>query len=116
METGLFQLVSDLATAGVLTDTTLLLIVIGLIFYGYKNILRPMLDRVNGQPTLDEIKSIAQTRNEEEDLNVEELSLKLDKLLEKLNEVEGYSKSNERDISELKRDIEQIKQILNHTS
>jgi len=113
METGLFQLIRDLAEAGVLTDTTLILIVIALLGLGYKHVLRPIRDKVELHPTIDEIKSIAQTRNEEEELNVEELRNKLDQMLIKINEIERYTENHGRELKEIQHDVEHIKQILN---
>lgn len=113
MESGLFTILETLINKGVLADTSLFLVIIAILIYGYKFVLSPILEHVKAAPSLDEIKVIAQPRNEVEGVNVEEISKKLDKIVEVLDEVEDFGRGNYREVKELKKDIEQIKTMLN---
>lgn len=113
MESGLFTLISDLVTAGAIADTTLLLIIISLLGLGYRYIFVPMLDKLNSVPSIDNVKKIVNSSAELSELDLNEVSKKLDKIVEVLDEIEGTGDSNRRDIKDLRRDVEQIKQILN---
>lgn len=113
VESGLFTLISDLVTAGAIADTTLLLIIISLLGLGYRYIFVPMLDKLNSVPSIDNVKKIVNSSAELSELDLNEVSKKLDKIVEVLDEIEGTGDSNRRDIKDLRRDVEQIKQILN---
>jgi len=113
MEASLVSLISNLAEAGVITDTALILIVITGLGLLYKNVLKPMFARVQQQPTMDEIKKLVKESSDKDELNIEEVSKKLKEIENKLNEVEDYLKVEQADHAQLKRDIEQIKTMLN---
>lgn len=113
MEASLVTLISELAEAGILTDTALLLIVITGLGLVYKNVLKPMFTRVKKQPTIEEIKELVKESRNIDENNVEEVSKKLEEIENKLNEVEDYLKVEQADHAQLKRDIEQIKTMLN---
>ncbi len=72
-----------------------------------------MLSKLNSVPSVDTVKEIATENTNINKLNLEEVSNKLDKVIEVLDEIEGAGKDNRRDIKDLRRDVEQIKQILN---
>lgn len=113
MEASLFTLIGSLVESGTIADTTLLLIIIALIGLAYINVVKPMFDRIKTVPTSEEVKAIVETAEASEGIDIEELSKKLDKITEVLDEVEDLNRGNYREVKELKRDIEQIKQILN---
>jgi DNA repair exonuclease SbcCD ATPase subunit len=113
VESSLFALISDLVKGGMVADTTLLLIIIGLIGLGYTQIIKPLMSRVEKSVTLENIKTVADEIHKENELNIEEVSKKLDKIVEVLDEIESSGENNRRDIKELRRDVEHIKQILN---
>lgn len=113
MESSLITLVSELIDAGFIADTTLLLIIIALLGYAYKFLLIPMIDKLNSMPTMDNLKGIVSDSAHGGELDIEEVSKKLDKIVEVLDEMEETGDANRRDIKDLRRDVEQIKQILN---
>jgi Tfp pilus assembly protein PilO len=113
VELNLVTLISDLIDAGLVADTTLLLIILALMGYAYKFILVPMLEKVSAAPTTENLKSIINESTHAGELDIEEVSKKLDKIVEVLDEIEGTGEANRRDIKDLRRDVEQIKQILN---
>jgi len=117
MESQFFEFISGLVERGVITDTGLILFLIliisGLSYY----VVKPIYYKVLSIPTVDDVKEIIINTAKSEELNIEEIekeiNSKLDKLIEVLDEVEDLEKGSYREIKELKRDIEQIKQILN---
>ena len=113
MEAGFFSLLSDVVTAGVVTDGTLLLFIFALAWMGYKYVLKPLSDKVDSLASADDLNKVMEEHDNFSEYEIEELSKKLEKLLEKLDVVEELSKNHDRDIQDLKRDIEHIKQILN---
>lgn len=117
MESQFFEFISGLVERGVITDTGLILFLIlmisGLSYY----VVKPIYYKVLSIPTVDDVKEIIINTAKSEEFNIEEIekeiNSKLDKLIEVLDEVEDLEKGSYREIKELKRDIEQIKQILN---
>jgi methyl-accepting chemotaxis protein len=120
METSIVSIISDLAVSGILTDTSLLIIIISILVLSYKYFIIPLLSKVSEQPTTEDLTSILQNSNdiiESQIDEVNEISIKLEKLLDKivgdLDEVYDLSKNNTRDVTEIRSDAAQIKQILN---
>lgn len=107
------DLLTQLVNSGIVDHVSLLLLIIGLMVWGHRNILVPLKEKVDKIASYDEVKNYVEEIDSDHMEAVAEVSKKLEKLLDKLNEVEGYAKDNSREILELKRDIEQIKQILN---
>lgn len=104
METGLLAILNSLIENGILADATLFLIIISILVYGFSFFIRPIYQKVDKLGTPEQIKT---------EINVEELSKKLDKMTKVLDEIKEFDRDSYREINELKRDIEQIKQILN---
>jgi hypothetical protein len=113
VESGIFLLISDLVSSGVLSDTTLLLILIAIMGLMYKYIFRPMqrkMDVLIDKAQLDRVVNDLELSTCEK---VEELSKKLEELLNVIDHIEEFGKDNSREILNIKHDVEQIKQILN---
>ena len=104
METGLLAILNSMIENGILADATLFLIIISILVYGFVYIIQPMAKKLEGLATIEQIKN---------EVNIEELSKKLDKMTQVLDEIKEFDRDSYREINELKRDIEQIKQILN---
>jgi uncharacterized protein HemX len=117
METGIVSLIGDLASTGSITDTSLLLIIITLMGLACKYFIIPMFRKIKKQPTSEEINLIIKDAVKLTESQVNEVSEKLEKLLDKLvenlDEVEDVSKNTGRDLTEIKHEVAQIKQILN---
>jgi len=111
MENGIFSIFNEAVNAGIITDTALLLIIIGLIGGLYKYMFRPMSDKLMSIPSSSDIEDIVNTGNA--DLHISNIANKLEELVNKLDQISEISKGNERDIEDIKRDIEHVKQILN---
>lgn len=109
----LISLIGDLVKDGSLADTTLLLIIISLLGVLYKFFLVPMFDRLSSVPNVDDLKQIIKASEDKSEIELKEVSNKLDKVIEALDEIESTGNANRRDIKDLRRDVEQIKQILN---
>jgi uncharacterized coiled-coil protein SlyX len=117
METGIITIIGDLAATGQLTDTTLLIIIISLLGLSLKYLIIPLASRLKKQPSTDELNAaihdVSDVVEEQVGVASAKLSRLLDKLVEKLDDVDEVVKNNGRDITEIKHDVEQIKQILN---
>lgn len=113
MESGFITIVNSLIDKGIIADTSLFLIVAGLLIYGFRYWIKPMYDMLREVPTVDVLKEVVEENAEVEELNVEEMSKKLEKIVEVLDKVEDLGRGNYRETRELRKDIEQIKQILN---
>jgi hypothetical protein len=109
----IITLLSDAAKEGIIADSTLLLIIIALLGFLYKFFLVPMLDKLKSVPSNAQIKESLKESENNSDLKLEEVSKKLDKMIEVLDEIEDNGDANRRDVKEIRRDIEHIKQILN---
>lgn len=109
----LLNLISDFVKDGIIADSSMLLIIISLLVFLYRAFLVPMLDKINIIPGIDDVKSVLETNADITKLNLEEVSKKLDKIVDVLDGIEDNDSNNRRDIIDLKRDVEQIKQILN---
>jgi Zn-dependent M32 family carboxypeptidase len=72
-----------------------------------------MLDKLKSVPSNAQIKESLKESENNSDLKLEEVSKKLDKMIEVLDEIEDNGDANRRDVKEIRRDIEHIKQILN---
>lgn len=113
MESSLLGLITKLAESGIITDSALLIMIISLLSLLYKHVFRPMFEHIKNQPTKEEIRNLLNIAGEIDKISFEELSKRVDRTLEKLDSVEEFAKDNHKDLIELKRDIDYIKQLLN---
>lgn len=113
MESGILAIINTLVEHGIIGDTSLFLIIIALILVGYVYVLKPIKDRILTVPSDSNVKKMIDDAAKLEVLNIDEASKKLDKIVEVLDKVAEVGKDSHRDVSEIKRDIETIKQILN---
>jgi hypothetical protein len=113
MESGLVSILGVLFDRGILTTFSIELTTLVAIYYLYKLVLKPMLVKVEKIPTLEEIKETVTTAAAPEDIHFEEIAKRLEKLMEELDKHFDEEITNSRDIADIKRDIEYIKQILN---
>jgi hypothetical protein len=107
------NIIADLVSDGIISDTALLFIILGLLWWAYKNSILPLKKRIDEIPTYSEVKSYADDLDDGHIDSLKEVSMKLDKIVEELDSIEELGKENRRDIQDLKRDIEHTKQILN---
>lgn len=113
MDAGFIALVNTILEKGLLTDTTLMLIIIVLLGYGFRYLIKPIYTKIQKVPTTDYIDESLDKNYNKEEINFELLSKKLEKLTEMLDEVEDLERASHRDVLEVRRDIEHIKEILN---
>lgn len=115
MEPNLIAVLGELIKSGTLSETTLMLLIIIVMCCGFKYIIRPMRQKI------DLIPSQSYFKNTFDDLknnfNIHELSHEIEKkflkLLEILNDIESLDKEKSKEIDELRRDLDHVKQILN---
>lgn len=113
MESHIFTFISELIANGVITETGLIFSVIILILSISYYFIKPMYLIIKDLPTKENLNDSIDIKNEEIIESAKEMTNKLDKLIQVLDNVEDYEKDNYTKITELKRDIEHIKQILN---
>ena len=113
MENSVISLLNNAIEAGMITDTALLLLIIGFLAFIYRTILRPIVDRVNNVPTYNDVQKIIEDQKSNDSINLDELKSRLEKIVEYLELIEADSNISTRDIQDLKRDLDNIKQILN---
>lgn len=113
MESGLFAILSDLVQSGSITDTSLLLIIIALMGLCYVYVLKPMIGSLDKTVSVSNVEDIISKSSTDHQYELEEVSDRLDKLIETLDEIGQHSKDSIRDIKEIRQDVQNIKQILN---
>lgn len=113
MEAPILAFITNLVAAGVISTNSLIVIIIILICAISYYFIRPMFQKVDKLPTTEQIEEMLQRKMEIDSSYVADLERKLDKLIEWMDELEDLNKDSNREIMELRRDIETIKQILN---
>jgi hypothetical protein len=117
MESQIFNFISALVENGTITDAGLLLIIILMICALSYYVLRPIYNKIQMVPSKEDVQEIIKAKIDIEEKHLEEIgeniSKKLDKMSDLLDGVEDLGKGSYREVKELKKDIEQIKQILN---
>lgn len=117
MESQIFNFISALVENGTITDAGLLLIIILMICALSYYVLRPIYNKIQLVPSKEDVQEIIKAKIDIEEKHLgeigENISKKLDKMSDLLDEVDDLGKGSYREVKELKKDIEQIKQILN---
>jgi len=108
--TGLFAAAFN---SGLLGEISLLLVVIMALYISYKYYWKPTKENVEILPTLESIKEVLSASNEIETRVLQSLVESLDKIDVKLQDIRDTSNGNQREILDMKRDIEAIREILN---
>lgn len=113
MEAAIFGLINKLIEHGFISGLTIELASLTLLLLFYRYILKPMKHKIDNIPTIKEITEAllnVETHEKEHFDEIEELLKKLSNLLDELCDSE---KTNTREITEIRRDITHVKQILN---
>lgn len=113
MESLIVSVLGNLAQHGVIADTTLLVIIISLLGLCFKFILKPIYDKIKNIPTVDEIKILVDGDFKAQGIDINVLNEKLNKVVDVLSDIEDLCSDNYKDIQDLRRDLESVKQILN---
>lgn len=113
MEGSIFSFIASLIAGGTLGTNSLIAIVILMLCVLSYYIFRPMFNKLNSMATKEELEELIQAKKDIDHGYVQDLESKLDNLIEIMDEIEKLDSRNNREIQELRRDIETIKQILN---
>lgn len=113
MEAPFFSFITSLIASGAVSTNSLIVIVILLLCVLSYYIFRPMFQRVKDLPSKEEVNSLIESKMKVDAAYINDLNDKLDKLIQIVDEIEHLDENNNREIQELRRDIETIKQILN---
>ena len=98
---------------GVLGPRSLGLIVISLLIVIYKYVLRPMQKSIKELPSLKQINSTRVEMRAVDNLRMDDLKDKLEKILLNMEELELIDNGVSKDMQVLRNDIEGVKQMLN---
>lgn len=106
------EIITKLFETGVFTDAGLSAVIIAMIIFLYKYVLEPMQTRIQDLPTRNDLKELIDESNEIEELNLEELTNKLNEISESLKDIEGLDRGSYRSIKEIRKDVDEIKTLL----
>lgn len=113
MEGSFFSLITTLITSGIIgTDGLVVLVILLLCVLSYY-LLRPMFSKMKTMPSKVEIEDMIKAKMVVDDEHVNNLTERLDRLITLMDKLEDIDVNSHREIQELRRDIETIKQILN---
>lgn len=113
METAIFTFLSGLVTSGTISPSALILIVILFLCVLSFYIFRPMLTRIKTMPTKADVEEIIKIKKEFDKTCIDDVNTKLDKVLDVMDKIDNLDENNYREVKEMRRDIETVKQILN---
>lgn len=113
METGILTVIQTLIKEGIFTETSLELVIIAILLYLYKYILRPTKALVKETATSNEVQSLSNDLIQFEELNIEELQIKMNSIIAQLETLERHCILTDTQLEDFKRDAEYIKKLLN---
>jgi len=117
---GLFSLFNSLVAKGILTSFSLQIILVLLFYVAWRYYLKPIKQMLQDSPKLSELKkSVDDIKAAVEDAlagdtaHFEENRKALEKVIAFVDNIGDSEKINTRELNEIRRDIEHVKQILN---
>lgn len=113
MESQFFAFLATLLSGGVLSEGALILILIFMVSALSYYFIRPMFKKVEKIPDVTELKKLLKDTSDGDHQDIHVLSKKLDKIMSILEELDDIGRADYREVKDLKRDVETIKQILN---
>ena len=113
MESVFFSFLANLVTAGSLTTPMLVLILILLVCLLSFYIFRPMYRLIKEIPTKHEINDFIDSKKEFDKVYLDAVGNKLDSILKIIDRMGDVDQETSREVNEMRRDIESVKQILN---
>lgn len=113
MDTAIVTILDSFLANGILNESSMFLIIVGLIIFGYKYLLKPIKDKLEQIPTVQQILNLHKQDENEIDSSFELVSEKIDIVIKKLETIEDNSKGSKKDIRELKENVQSINKILN---
>ena len=106
-------IISEAMKNGYISTETLLLMLNGLVIFGYIKVIKPLKDRIDTLATLKDIKESNDASTKEKKINLDEITEKLDKIIDNIDEIQDLDGNKYREIIDIRRDVETVKQILN---
>lgn len=112
MEEVLASILGILMQHGIIADTSLLFIIIGILCLLYFYIFKQLKEKLHLIPTFNDLKNLIDEDFKLQGINLTELNNKLVKVVDTLDDIEDLNKDCDERVQELKKDLEIIKQIL----
>lgn len=113
MEAALISLLNTGIKTGLIAETTLIFLVIGILLLCYKYMWKPTKDTVDELPSLESIKELLDGYSETDRMTLDNLTNYLKKIDEKLQDIGEKTTGSEREIQDMKKDVDSIREILN---
>ena len=107
------SIISEVMKNGYITTEALLLLLNGLLIVGYFKVIKPLKDKIDTIATVDDIRATSDTATRESKINLGEIITKLDKIIDNIDEIQDLDGNTYREIVNMRRDVETVKQILN---
>jgi uncharacterized protein YdgA (DUF945 family) len=107
------SIISEAMKNGYITTEMLLLLLNGLVIVGYFKVIKPLKDKIDTIVTIDDIKATSDANTKEGKINLGEIITKLDKIIDNIDEIQDLDGNTYREIVNMRRDVETVKQILN---
>lgn len=109
----IWSIISESMKTGYISIESLLLILNGLVIFGYIKVIKPLKDRIDTMATLKDIKDTNDVSDKQKKISLDEIMEKLDKIIDNIDEIQDLDGNTYREIINMRRDVETVKQILN---
>lgn len=109
----LAPIINQLMTDGRISTESLIILLIAALALLYLKVLRPLKEHITKLPTEEYFVKLNSEGTEKDKAGIKEITDRLDKISSIIDEIEDIGRAGQRDIGQLKHDVEAIKQILN---
>lgn len=107
------SILSEAIKDGRLSTESLLMLLNGLVIAAYMMVVRPIKDKIDTLPSIVDVKDIIDETNKIDKVRLDEIAARLDKIVKDIDEIHGLDEDTYREIINMRRDVETVKQILN---
>lgn len=113
MESYILPFIKAITNGEIKPEIGLLLAIISIMYMLYKKVFLKILEKIDDIPSKSDLKRAMKDQTRYEYETIKELYDKLNKLSKELDEIDEISKDSKRELSEIRKDIEEVKTILN---
>lgn len=107
------SILSEAIKDGRLSTESLLMLLNGLVIAAYMMVVRPIKEKIDTLPSIVDVKDIIDETNKIDKVRLDEIAARLDKIVKDIDEIHGLDEDTYREIINMRRDVETVKQILN---
>lgn len=106
------EIIEKILSGNEMSFETVLLLLILLVVYSYFKVLKPIVTKFNSIPSIKEFTDITEKISGHEKDKIDLMQVKIDKILEIIDDVEDTVNDTDRCVLGIEKDIQQLKQIL----